>query len=145
MKTMVASSSIILCLPLHNTNVYFVIKKKHKGKVRYVFSKVPDKKEDYAIAAITCSYPDVEKFARRLKFEKDGNVFVTDSRDAFLRLMLFTAVRRVIRDEKRAEKLADIVYDLPYFELVFWIDKMRNTSWWEMDRIARAFLMVYNV
>jgi len=143
MKTV--ASSTILYPSSQNSNVYYVVKKKHKGKVRYIFSKVPDKKEESAIVAITCSHPDVERFAKRLKFEKDGDVFVTNSRDAFLRLMLFTAVRRIIRDEKKAERLADIVYDLPYFELVFWVDKIRDTSWWEMGRISRAFITVYNV
>jgi len=123
-------------------NQYFVIKKKYKGSVRYVFSKVPDKEEKNAIISITCSYPDVEGFARRLNFKMNGNIFVTGSRDAFLRLMLFTAVRRSIRDERKAEKLAEVVYDLPYFDLVFWIDKIRYKK---INKVARAFVMVYDI
>jgi len=97
--------------------------------------------------------PEFMQLATFWGFRKGGKkrmVLHSDDREAYFRLLVYSAVRQSIRSEIKANILTDIVKKLPYTELKYWADIFSRYFREYKNRVAlykpaHAFKEVYNL
>jgi hypothetical protein len=107
------------------------------------------------IIRIRVFLPEFTEYVRFLGFKEKGKkekgkILYSDSREAYLKAVVFSVVRQSIRSEIKAGILADIVKKLPYMELKYWATIFTNyyreyESRRALYRPSRAFREVYGL